>query len=297
MYLSYRDDLTGIIREFWWGVENGKRKAAWIAWKDRTLKKCCGGMGFKDLRLFNQAMLPRQAWRLIEFPDSLCARLLKAKYFPPGCLVDAAFSSNASYTWQSILHGLELLKKGIIWRIGCGSQVRIPWIPRAYSYRVTTRKGRCRLKWVSKLLDINGLDWDYGKLAGIFNLADAEAIAKIKLPERLTEDFLAWPVEKTGIFTVRSAYNLALKLQNLNASTTSSVDPSGEKKLWKHIWSGDVPPKVNVFTWKLCRDALPTKRQKFVKKIEMEGTCCLCGLKAETGFHATIECPQAYNLR
>lgn len=162
---------------------------------------------------------------------------------------------------------------------------------------MTTRKGRCRLKWVSKLLDINGLDWDYGKLAGIFNLADAEAIAKIKLPERLTEDFLAWPVEKTGIFTVRSAYNLALKLQNLNASTTSSVDPSGEKKLWKHIWSGDVPPKVNVFTWKLCRDALPTKRQKFVKKIEMEGTCCLCGLKAETGFHATIECPQAYNLR
>jgi hypothetical protein len=121
------------------------------------------------LRIFNQALLARQAWRLIEFPESLCARLLKAKYYPRGCLVDKVFSTNSSYTWQSIMHGLELLKKGIIWRVECGSQVRIwrdPWLPRAHSYRVTTRKGRCRLKWVSELQDSQGQDWDYEKING-----------------------------------------------------------------------------------------------------------------------------------
>jgi hypothetical protein len=96
--LGMCDDLTSIIRNFWWGVENGKRKTAWIAWEEMIQKKCCGGLGFKDLRLFNQAMLARQAWRLIQFPDSLCARLLKAKYFPRGNLVDTAFCSNASAT-------------------------------------------------------------------------------------------------------------------------------------------------------------------------------------------------------
>jgi hypothetical protein len=44
------------------------------------------GIGFRDLRLFNQALisLAKQGWRLIYYPDSSCARLLKAKYYPRG---------------------------------------------------------------------------------------------------------------------------------------------------------------------------------------------------------------------
>jgi len=39
-------------------------------------------MGFRDFSLFNQAMLGKQGWRLITRPDSLCAKVLKGKYFP-----------------------------------------------------------------------------------------------------------------------------------------------------------------------------------------------------------------------
>jgi hypothetical protein len=56
------------------------------------------GLGFKDLQLFNQAMLARQAWQLIQFPKNLCAPLLKAKYFPSGNLIDTAFCTNPSQT-------------------------------------------------------------------------------------------------------------------------------------------------------------------------------------------------------
>jgi hypothetical protein len=73
-------------------------------------------MGFQDMKKFNQALLAHQAWRLIQFPESLCARLLKAKYYPNGELVDTIFPSNASPTWRSIEYGLELLKQGIVWR-------------------------------------------------------------------------------------------------------------------------------------------------------------------------------------
>jgi ribonuclease HI len=225
---------------------------------------------------------------------------LKAKYYPRGCLIDTVFSANSSYTWQSILHGLELLKKGILWRVGNGSQIRIwrdPWIPRAHSYRVTSHKGRCRLKWVSELLNSQGYGWDHDKLVRIFNQADAEMIAKINIPPRMTEDVLAWPLEKSGLFSVRSAYYLGLYQRDQNECQASSSRPAGDRKLWKNVWGGNVMPKVNVFTWKLARNALPTRRRKFTRKMEQADTCLLCGLAAETSFHATVECPQAFNLR
>jgi hypothetical protein len=68
-------------------------------------------MGFRDFRLFNQALLGQQAWRLLFFPNSLCSRLLKAKYFPNGNLLDMVFTGNASNTWRAIEYGIELLKK------------------------------------------------------------------------------------------------------------------------------------------------------------------------------------------
>jgi hypothetical protein len=96
--LATRAKLTGMIRDFWWGVEKGKRKMAWLAWDRIILKNVWGGLGFKNLRLFNQALLERQAWRLITIPNSPCARILKARYHARGHLVDTAFCTNPSKT-------------------------------------------------------------------------------------------------------------------------------------------------------------------------------------------------------
>lgn len=51
------EDLMKSIRAFWWGSDKGKRKVQWVPWKTMILPKGHGGMGFKDLHLFNQALL------------------------------------------------------------------------------------------------------------------------------------------------------------------------------------------------------------------------------------------------
>jgi hypothetical protein len=143
------DELAKIIRDFWWGDEENKRKMHWMFWEKITRPKSQGGIGFRDLRVFNQALLARQAWRLIQFPDSLCARILKAKYYPSTHLLDTTFIKNASQTWQAIEHGLELLKKGAIWRIGSGTSVRIfrdNWIPRLDQPKLNGNRGNARLR-------------------------------------------------------------------------------------------------------------------------------------------------------
>jgi hypothetical protein len=92
------DELEQLIRNFWWRDEHERRKIHWLAWDKIIKPKLRGGIGFRDLALFNQALLAKQAWRLLQFPDSLCARLLKAKYFPHGNLLDISFPANSSPT-------------------------------------------------------------------------------------------------------------------------------------------------------------------------------------------------------
>lgn len=74
-------------------------------------------MGFRDLRLFNLAMLGKQGWRLIENPESLCARVLKGRYFHDTDFLSATRKKHASHTWRAILEGREVLKMGLIRRI------------------------------------------------------------------------------------------------------------------------------------------------------------------------------------
>jgi hypothetical protein len=83
------------------------------------------GLGFRDMRLFNQVLLAKHVWRLIERPNNLCARVLKAKYYPNGELLDTTFPTIQSPTWRAIVHGLDLLKQGVCWQIWRGSSVRI----------------------------------------------------------------------------------------------------------------------------------------------------------------------------
>jgi hypothetical protein len=46
-----------IISNHWWSFEAGKKKMHWKSWDWLTTLKFMGGMGFRDMKLFNQALL------------------------------------------------------------------------------------------------------------------------------------------------------------------------------------------------------------------------------------------------
>lgn len=293
------DVYTKMIRDFWWGDDENKRKVHWIAWENLVLPKGLGGLGFRDLRLFNQALLGRQAWRLIQYLESLCARILKAKYYPNSELIDAVFPVDSSPSWKGIEHGLHLLKKGLVWRIGDGSKVNIwrdQWIRKESAFKPMGRS-RCRLRWVSQLMVPREKCWDEELIRHVCYPHDAEDILKIKIMQFPVEDFPAWHYERTGVYSVRSAYRIALSCQASSTAGSSSSSPSGERRIWRNIWNLQAPPKVKIFAWRLARDCLATHRNRKSRKLVSDSTCRTCGGEEEDGFHAVISCTRAKALR
>ena len=109
---SLCEELTSMIRKFWWGQQKEEKRIAWLSWEKLCVPKSCGGMGFKQLKYFNMALLAKQGWRLQTNPNSLVYWVLKARYFPQCEFIEASLGNNPSYSWHSVLSAKHLVREG-----------------------------------------------------------------------------------------------------------------------------------------------------------------------------------------
>ncbi|KAH1097854.1 hypothetical protein J1N35_014775 [Gossypium stocksii] len=102
----------------WWASNEKSRCWAMMAWNRLCYPKGMEGMGFRDMHLFNLALLGRQVWRIVNFKDTLCFKVLSAKYFPEGDVFRPERCDKASFTWMSIAKAAVTLKDGFLWQVG-----------------------------------------------------------------------------------------------------------------------------------------------------------------------------------
>ena len=127
------EEIGSMICYFWWAKQEKTTTMHCLSWELLTKPKKDGGMWFRDIYGFNPAMLARQAWRMLTALESLCARVLKARYFPNTTILEATAHPGISYTWRSVLKGVAQLRDGLIYRVGDGSSINIwadPWLNR-----------------------------------------------------------------------------------------------------------------------------------------------------------------------
>jgi hypothetical protein len=120
-------------------------------------------------------MLAKQVWRLITDPNSLCAKVLRAKYYPDSNILKAGPKSGSSFTWQSILAGVATFKRGYIWRVGNGEDINIwsdPWIPNSPDFKLTSLRGNAVYTKVSELINPATETWDTQLLSELLNDVD-----------------------------------------------------------------------------------------------------------------------------
>lgn len=113
------------------------------------------------------------------------------------------------------------MKKGIIWRVGNGEDIKIwcdPWIPRGSTRRIISPKGNNLLSKVFELINPITNQWDEDLIRQTFWAEDAKVILQIPLQD----------------------------------------DTEGEMSdfKWKKLWALPLPNKVLHFLWRLATNSL-----------------------------------------
>ncbi|XP_024199980.1 uncharacterized protein LOC112203217 [Rosa chinensis] len=222
------------------------------------------------MHFFNLALLAKQGWCLLTQPDSIIAKLLKAKYFPHCSFLEAKLKGGESYSWRSIISGRDVFKLGLRYQVGSGCNISVwndPCVPTPHSFRPYSpiMEGMEDLV-VSDLIDFDSKTWATDFMKELFIEGEVERMASIPLSIRGGGDQLIWHYDKKGMYQVRKGYHVYnAAMSHKNRASTSS-DEAG----------------ANI---------VPTKEVLWQRRVNLvDHHCMFCMEELETGMHLFKSC-------
>ncbi|RZB98911.1 U-box domain-containing protein 14 [Glycine soja] len=122
-------------RQFLWGGGMEQRKIAWVGWKEVCQPKDKGGLGIKDLKTFNSALLAKWCWDLFHKQEEPWAKILISKYGGWRALEEGIRGSQDSIWWRELLSSQQQQQNEVVkternWKVGGGEKFRFwedPW--------------------------------------------------------------------------------------------------------------------------------------------------------------------------
>jgi ribonuclease HI len=291
-------ELNQMMQHFWWSHMSKNSTIHWMSWSKMGRPKSMGGLGFRDLVMFNKAILAKQGWRLMQDPNSMAATIIKAKYFPHSSFLESTLGAKPSYAWRSIYYARDLLCKGLVWRVGDGRKIKIwgdKWLPTPSTFSVQSVPKRLNENaQVAELIDQDSMRWKVDLIQAEFMGEEALIISSIPLNPLKSEDKLIWRCSVNGDFSVRSAYHLGMDLQESKGGQCSYTGK--EEDFWKFVWALGIPNVTKLFIWRACNEILPTRVNLVRRRVTELKACPCCEMEDEDALHAMWLCPAARDV-
>ena len=286
--LSLCKQIQSILTRFWWDANPEKKKMCWVAWDTTALPKYAGGLGFRDIETFNDALLAKIGWRLIKEPHSLLGRVLLGKYAWNSSFMDCPVPASASHGWRSVLAGRNILKQGLSWAVGNGEQISVwnaPWLSfKTPCQPIGPPTLANQVLMVSDLLCPLTNKWEVEKIRSLFPQYE-DTILQIKTSSTSVADTLIWLSEKSGTYSTKTGYGVGM-------TSDKPLTRGNEPINWmSHIWNVKTGPKLKDFLWRVVRKAIPVS-SNLEKRGFQSFNCKACGAH-EDDLRVFLKCPLA----
>ncbi|KAK9104847.1 hypothetical protein Scep_021691 [Stephania cephalantha] len=146
--------------------------------------------------------------------NQLVLAFLKSKYFPRSQFMEADLGPRPSWFWRGWFDGKDIVEEGLRWRVGDSTKVKIWddfWIAKKEKSKLWSLRIE-GLIWVKDLISHSTKNWNGDLIKSSFREEEAKFILATLLSREGCEDQLVWHYEKSGLFSVRSTYKLAVTL-------------------------------------------------------------------------------------
>ena len=296
--------IISLQRRFLWGWGKEKKSISWVSWEVLCKPKEEGGLGFRDIRKFNYALLAKWRWRLISEEKGRWKELLVSKYGVDLECRQAPIKVQ-SWWWRD-LHkvctegeGEGWFNQQVVWKVGSGDKVRFwedSWagnislktlFPRLYS--ISLNQGQ-KVEEVGSWVD-SVWEWKHRWRRVRFEWESmlesdlAMHLSRVRL-SRDQEDIRVWGFDDLGLFSVNSAYECI-----------AHPTRSSQNDVFSYLWKIKTFPNVLTTAWRVLIGRIPTRENLSSRGVIMNTIlCAMCELKEETCQHTFIECDAAQRV-
>ncbi|KAL0016440.1 hypothetical protein SO802_003509 [Lithocarpus litseifolius] len=195
------------------------------SWKGRLLSNA----GREILIKAVAQATPTYTMNCFKLPDSLCSEIN---------------SMVGGFWWGRKEKERKITWEGARWCVGDGRSIKIwddRWLPLTKSGRVVSpRPSPEANEKVEGLIVRDRAEWNVEKVRSFFLPHEAEAVLSIPISPMNPRDSQVWAKTANGLFSVKSAYKVAVKYLSDTNDSDASPDCSDNSKMaaiWKMIWS------------------------------------------------------------
>lgn len=288
--------LEALRASFFWGGSHNNRKLHWCKWDSVLASVDNGGIGIGSLLATNVSLLYKWRWRGLNCVSSLWAKIISAIH---GYNCFSSMVSKSKGPWANLVEVFKtchvkykLPKEVIVRKIGNGIDTRFwkdVWcgdksfdflFPRIFALEVDKN---CS---VASRLVLQEWSWNWRRdpRAG-HELNQLQQLSNL-LPRSLENGADSWLWQLQGNKSFASA--------SIRIFIDNKICAVGRATCWNKL----IPKKINIFVWRMLRNAIPTFLNLFGRGIDVATVNCkLCNNGIDDGTHLFQQCNHTCGLR